>query len=279
MAASTPECTAQNPTSSNNIPTAPQTVTATAGCANASSYESHISPATSSSSSSSSTVSTYSPISVDDLIKMATGANISSSNENDTTNSSLNDFGLKSNSNPRETQHFSEIIPNLYLTSANHITDENISSFQITYIVNATRTVPLKRQVKSMRINILDSQYEKICNHFDTVSDFINDALKNNQKVVVHCISGISRSSTLIIAFLMKYKDMMLKDAFNLVRSKRWFIRPNTGFFQQLVDYEHKLYDINTVKMVYSEAAGTHVPDFILQDSSNYKFFYLCIKK
>ena len=28
---------------------------------------------------------------------------------------------------------------------------------------------------------------------------------------------------------------MSLKVAFDFVRSKRWFIRPNTGFFQQLI--------------------------------------------
>lgn len=34
---------------------------------------------------------------------------------------------------------------------------------------------------------------------FETVNDFISKALENNDNVVVHCISGISRSSTLVI--------------------------------------------------------------------------------
>ena len=44
----------------------------------------------------------------------------------------------------------------------------------------------------------------------------------------------------------MKHREMTLKDAFNLVRSKRWFIRPNSGFFRQLVG-KHILTHINIV--------------------------------
>ena len=98
---------------------------------------------------------------------------------------------------------------------------------------------------------------EQISTHFDMVADFINDGLACGGSVVIHCISGISRSSTLVIgtflfiyifiyigylfshnlisAFLMKHRNMSLKDAFDLTRSKRWFIRPNIGFFKQLV--------------------------------------------
>lgn len=48
-------------------------------------------------------------------------------------------------------------------------------------------------------LQILDSAYENIGTYFDTVADFINNALVGNGSVVVHCISGISRSSTLVI--------------------------------------------------------------------------------
>nr|XP_046919627.1 dual specificity protein phosphatase 14-like [Dermatophagoides farinae] len=157
--------------------------------------------------------------------------------------------------------------------------DEHLINHGITHIVNATRTVPLKRNYRTCRVNIVDSTYENIGAHFDSVGEFIHKALENEDGIVaVHCISGISRSSTLVIAYLMKYKNMSLKVAFDFVRSKRWFIRPNTGFFQQLIDYELKLYGTNTVKMIYHETGG-YIPDFILAENTKYKYFYLCIKK
>ncbi|OTF76554.1 hypothetical protein BLA29_011245, partial [Euroglyphus maynei] len=67
------------------------------------------------------------------------------------------------------------------------MTDEHLINHGITHIVNATRT-------------IVDSTYENIGAHFDSVCEFIHKALENEDGiVVVHCISGISRSSTLVI--------------------------------------------------------------------------------
>ena len=58
------------------------------------------------------------------------------------------------------------------------------------------------------------------------------------------------RSSTLVLAYLMKYQQLSLVDAHTLVKSKRNMIRPNNGFWIQLIDYEKKLFGKNTVTMV-----------------------------
>lgn len=50
--------------------------------------------------------------------------------------------------------NFTKIIDNLFLTSANDLTEANLSENQITHIVNATRTVPLKRDFRSIRVNV-----------------------------------------------------------------------------------------------------------------------------
>lgn len=149
MATATPENASQNSSSTNDSSSSSSTA-ASVICENISASLLNY-PQTASSSFS--VTSTYSPISVNDLIQMATGTHISSSNENNSP-SSLTSLDSKTHSNLRDAQYFSEIIPNLFLTSANHISDENISKFNITHIVNATRTVPLKRQVKSLRINV-----------------------------------------------------------------------------------------------------------------------------
>lgn len=49
---------------------------------------------------------------------------------------------------------YSKIIDNLYLSSAKFVTDEFLANLSITHIVNATRTVPLKRNYQTLRVNV-----------------------------------------------------------------------------------------------------------------------------
>ena len=58
------------------------------------------------------------------------------------------------------------------------------------------------------------------------------------------------RSASLVLGYLMQYKNMTLKDAHSLLKSKRRIIRPNLGFWSQLIDYENKLFGNNSVEMI-----------------------------
>jgi dual specificity phosphatase 12 len=49
-------------------------------------------------------------------------------------------------------------------------------------------------------------------------------------KVLVHCFAGVSRSATIIIAYMMQEHGMNYHSAFKFVKSKRPFINPNEGF-------------------------------------------------
>ena len=51
------------------------------------------------------------------------------------------------------------------------------------------------------------------------------------------------------MAYLMKHEHMTLLEAFHLVREKRPFVRPNNGFWLQLIEYEKELKGYNTVTM------------------------------
>jgi predicted protein tyrosine phosphatase len=59
----------------------------------------------------------------------------------------------------------------------------------------------------------------------------------DNKTAYVHCQSGISRSATVAIAYLMKHCGMALMDAYRLVHDARPVINPNDGFFRALQDY------------------------------------------
>ena len=76
----------------------------------------------------------------------------------------------------------------------------------------------------------------------------IGDIINNEKIVLVNCLAGISRSSTIVIAYLMKYHHFNLKDAFLYVKSKRNQICPNKQFMDYLLDYEMQLFGINSMK-------------------------------
>jgi hypothetical protein len=65
----------------------------------------------------------------------------------------------------------------------------------------------------------------------------------------------------------MKYQNMSLRDAHDLVKSKRNFIRPNLGFWKQLVDYERKLFGKNSIKLVNSSIGI--IPDIYENEIKN----------
>lgn len=52
-------------------------------------------------------------------------------------------------------------------------------------------------------------------------------------RVLVHCVMGVSRSATLVLAFLMISEGLTLQEAVAAVRPHR-DVCPNPGFLQQL---------------------------------------------
>lgn len=54
-------------------------------------------------------------------------------------------------------------------------------------------------------------------------------------------MAGVSRSVTLVLAYLIKKKGMRYDDAYSMVKSKRRIIHPNSGFIDQLRKYESQL--------------------------------------
>lgn len=66
---------------------------------------------------------------------------------------------------------------------------------------------------------------------------FIDQALENGGRVLIHCMAGISRSSSVLIYYLMRKNNESFTGAVRLVRSFRSIVAPNRSFQLQLINY------------------------------------------
>jgi protein-tyrosine phosphatase len=92
-----------------------------------------------------------------------------------------------------------------------------------------------------LRIVIGDDEDEEISKHFEATSAFIQEHLQKGDRVLVHCSAGKSRSATICMAFLMKFRDLSLDQAYAVVEIVRDIVYPNEGFYMQLQAYERIL--------------------------------------
>lgn len=102
----------------------------------------------------------------------------------------------------------------------------------------------LHKNINHKVYRIEDEEDEDIRSLFEPSIEFINKGLTTpNATVIVHCYAGISRSSSIILAYLMSEKKMSLINAHTYLKSKRRIIEPNDEFWSMLEDYESELQD------------------------------------
>ncbi|XP_069082678.1 dual specificity protein phosphatase 14 [Pleurodeles waltl] len=148
-----------------------------------------------------------------------------------------------------------EITSSLYLGRGSVASNRTLLlSRGITCIINATIEIPNFNwpQFEYVKAPLADMPHAPISLYFDSVADKIHSIARKHGATLVHCAAGVSRSASLCIAYLMKYHKVTLVQAYNWVKARRPVIRPNVGFWKQLIDYERKLFGQSTVKMVHT---------------------------
>lgn len=66
----------------------------------------------------------------------------------------------------------------------------------------------------------------------------IQQIISQGGRVLVHCLAGVSRSASICLAYLTKYVCRSLRESYNLMNIKRPRVRPNLGFWKQLIKFE-----------------------------------------
>lgn len=141
-----------------------------------------------------------------------------------------------------------EILPGLYLgpyAAANKSQLENLKTVGITHIVcihqpgdNHFVRPNFPDDFKYLVLAINDFPSENIIRFFPMVKIFLDECFLSDGKALVHGISGISRSGSLVIAYIMEKYGCTYREAFMRVHQKRFCVNPNEGFAHQLVEYE-----------------------------------------
>ena len=145
---------------------------------------------------------------------------------------------------------FSEVIPNIFIGNAAAARDPKFfNQHKISHVINVTEKEPnhFEQKIDDLRqskvvylhLPVSDKCSSTLSAYFAQTNAFIKDCLSSETNaLLIHCKCGVSRSSTVLLAFLVQVRRMTLSNALNLVRKKRRRIRPNIGFFLQLLSVE-----------------------------------------
>ncbi|XP_075245207.1 dual specificity protein phosphatase 18-like [Convolutriloba macropyga] len=148
-----------------------------------------------------------------------------------------------------------KVAPSLFISSYEGARDTQLlRQHGITCVVNATPDLPnpgaARTGIEYVRVAVDDMPSAQLSAHFEYIAQKINQVKLSGGRTLVHCVAGVSRSASLCMAYLMRYEGLSLLASHQLVKSARPIIRPNNGFWKQLIDYERRLRNLNTVHMV-----------------------------
>eukprot|EP00262_Sarcandra_glabra_P007378 TRINITY_DN20123_c0_g1_i1.p1 TRINITY_DN20123_c0_g1~~TRINITY_DN20123_c0_g1_i1.p1 ORF type:complete len:263 (+),score=41.01 TRINITY_DN20123_c0_g1_i1:158-946(+) len=77
---------------------------------------------------------------------------------------------------------------------------------------------------------------------FDDAIQFLDQCEKDKARVLVHCMSGKSRSPAIVIAYLMRCKGWRLAQSYQWVKERRQSVDLSSAVYQQLQEYELKIF-------------------------------------
>ncbi|UJR11780.1 hypothetical protein I4U23_015960 [Adineta vaga] len=148
---------------------------------------------------------------------------------------------------PDEKLH--HVIDGVYIGSQDSACNiAGIDECKITHILNVATGIRnvFPEQYTYLNIELLDVPETNIRKVFVQTNQFIQQAVADKGCVLIHCNAGISRSATIVLAYLLGIHRMKYEDAYRLLKTARSNIRPNDGFVQQLKEYAAEITQANS---------------------------------
>ncbi|VDD74924.1 unnamed protein product [Mesocestoides corti] len=144
------------------------------------------------------------------------------------------------------TARVSQILDFLYLGNARDSMNAKFMEEQgITHVINATCEHPnvfeKDGKIKYLRVAVHDTTLADLRPHFKPAIDFIDSARNSGGKVLVHCMAGVSRSATLVIAYLVTHSNLTVVEAYTLANHLRSVVGPSFHFLGQVERFRKTL--------------------------------------
>ncbi|KAK9764998.1 tyrosine protein phosphatase yvh1, variant 2 [Basidiobolus ranarum] len=141
----------------------------------------------------------------------------------------------------QQLQDMQEVIPGLFVGNAQAA--ENLELLQTAGITHVLQTADFMSPAFPDNftykvISIEDMAESNIIKYFPETNQFIQDCLDQGGKILVHCVAGVSRSVTVVCAYLMKTFNLEPLEALKQIKAVRFMANPNHGFFDQLGLYK-----------------------------------------
>jgi atypical dual specificity phosphatase len=138
------------------------------------------------------------------------------------------------------------IVPGLlYLGPVNATSDaEYLKREGITHILSVGKSPQGHFDGMSYeRLRLTDEEDSDIGYVVARACEYIDAVAAANGKVLVHCVAAISRSPTVVAAYLMLRRGMKLRESLETLVEARPAVAPNPGFMRQLAAIEKDAFD------------------------------------
>ncbi|XP_028812651.1 dual specificity protein phosphatase 22-A [Denticeps clupeoides] len=133
-----------------------------------------------------------------------------------------------------------KVIDGLYL--GNIRDSENRDSLArngITHILSVYNNAkPAMEDMTYLCIQAADASNQNLSQHFKECIRFIHECRLSGGACLVHCLAGVSRSTTMVVAYLMTVTNYGWEECLSAVKAVRSFVGPNYGFQQQLQEFQ-----------------------------------------
>lgn len=139
----------------------------------------------------------------------------------------------------------SQIFSNLWITCGGTAREfDFLRENEITHILNCAEEESMRypKYLTAIHIPLTDDVDSLAYNQIIQGAQILAVWMNTNSNVIVHCKAGISRSVTVVLAWMIIYKNYTYNNAYKYVQSKRNFINPNDFYRKILKDLETKFY-------------------------------------
>jgi len=126
------------------------------------------------------------------------------------------------------------VIDNIYIGQIDSVNEEELKKIGISKILIAGKRLKNDNHnnFEYMELFLDDSLEQEIKTCCSIANNFIDS--NPDSKILIHCYSGISRSASVLIAYVMHKLNMNYDDAYKFVKEKYPMAHPNENFVNQL---------------------------------------------